>query len=235
MEAAGDSLLVRVDLANRGDAKTGAVTVEGELLGRRDEARLERGIAPGETGSALLRYPLDVPRPGVHPLLLLLGYTRPGGVTMSQRAYMLLSLGANPPPAVKLAVPEAALLDQATLRVGLESADGAPHRVRLSVATPKGLNGEAPPLSMDVPASGRVTALLRLLRGSVPRDTVQGILVVAGASDGPFERTTVESGVVRVLPDPAWMPRLRRPLLFLALLLVAGAVAAEIWRARVGP
>lgn len=239
-EAVGNRLEVRVDLTNRGDAGAVApVTVEGELFGRRDVARLERDLPPGGTSSVRLHYPLDVPRPGVHPLTLLLDYapagsTAAGGVAarLSQRAFLLLALGGSAEPAVRLSVPEARVETHGAVSVGIESADGAPHRVRLRVETPRGLRAENPPAEVEVPASGRVAASVGLLRAGAPRGSRQGILVVAGARDGPLERTTVVTGVVQVLPDPAYMPRLRRPLVALALVLLAGAAIVEVRRHR---
>src|SRR5262249_5949843 len=53
------------------------------------------------------------------------------------------------------------------------------------------------------------------------------VLLVAEASDGPLARTTVATGVVDIAPDSPWLPRLRLPLLLLAVLLLLSAVALE--------
>jgi hypothetical protein len=238
VEAAENGLAVRVSLKNVGDRGTGSVTVEGELLGRRQEGSLDQGVPAGESRSLLLRYPPEVPRRGVHPLTLLVDFTEPtpgadgSPPAESQRAFLLLALGANPPPAVRVDAAEGRLETRSSLAVGLESLDGAPHRVRLRVLTPHGLRAENPPADVGVPAVGRVLVTIPLLRSGAPRGSRQGVLVVAEASDGPLARTTVTTGVVEIAPDPALMPRLRRPLLVLAGLLLASAAALEFRRSR---
>jgi hypothetical protein len=114
--------------------------------------------------------------------------------------------------------------------VAVESADGVPHRVRVRVKAPAGL--QAPdPAQVDVPAAGRITATVRVWRSSAPRGSRQALLVVAEPIDaaGPAASRQV---FAEILPDPAWMPRLRRPLGFLALLLMAGAALLEFRRGR---
>ena len=230
VDSSQGTLDVRVDLTNHGDEKAAPLSVEGELFGRRDSVRLEKGIGPGETRSVLLRFPLDFPRPGRHALALLIEYTQAAAVAVSQRAYLLLALGADPAPAVRLSVGDAFLESMGALAVRLESADGGTHSVRLRVLTPKTLRADVPDRDVGVPARGTVSAPVRIFRGTAPWGTEQGVVVVAGASDGPEERTAVATAVVHVLPDPAWLPRLRLPLFALAVALLAGAVGAEVRR-----
>lgn len=45
-------------------------------------------------------------------------------------------------------------------------------------------------------------------------------------------RAAVVTAVVRVLPDPAWMPRLRWPLLALAVVLLVAAFVSEVRAGR---
>lgn len=233
VNASGPSFEVRLDVANRGDARADSLTVQGELLGRTDEARLDDGVGPGETRSLVLRFPAEVPRSGVHALLMLVGYSLPSGVGVSERSFLLLIVGERAPPAVRLFLPpEVPLGDMGRLEVGIESADGTAHRVRLRAATARGLRAEAPAGEIDVPAAGRASASVRLLRGSAPWGASQRVLLIAGTSDEPLERTTVETSLVRVRSDPAWMPRLRRPLLVAAALLLGAAIAAEVLRFR---
>jgi hypothetical protein len=232
VEAVDDGLAVRVSLSNRGDTGAAGVLVQGELLGERDEGRLDSGIAAGGTGTVALRFPVEVRRPGVHPVALRLEYqATPSPGVISQRAYLLLSLGANPPPAVRVAAPALRLRDRDPLRVTVESADGASHRVRLRVLTPKGLNAESPEGDVVVPAQGAVTVDVPILRGSVARPSQQGLLIVAGSTDGPEETTAVATTVVHVAGDPAWLPRVRRPLAAAAFLLLVAAVTVEVVRA----
>ncbi|HSB62453.1 MAG TPA: hypothetical protein VLI67_12085, partial [Vicinamibacteria bacterium] len=133
---------------------------------------------------------------------------------------------------VRIHSPELSLGVRGDLAVGLESLDGSPHRVRLRVLTARGIRAETPPLEVDVPARGRATATVSLMRSGAARGTRHGILLVAETLGGPLKRTSVAGGVVEVAPDPAWMPLLRRPLVGVALLLLAAAAAIEVARAR---
>jgi hypothetical protein len=221
-----------VEIANRGDQAAAPVTVEGELLGARREARLEGGVPAGQSRRVMLPFPAEVPRPGVHALALLIEYPQDGGLPASQRAYLLLALGANTEPAVRLAVPEVSLETQGRLPVEIESVDGVAHRVRLRVLTPRGLRAESPTEDVEVPARGRISVPVALLRAGAPRGFPLGILVVVATIDGPVERTTVATGIVRLTPEPAWTPRLRPFLIGIAILLLAGAAYAEVRRRR---
>jgi len=150
-------------------------------------------------------------------------------------AYLLLALGAQPGPPVRLSVPSTRLIHQAVVAVGLESADGAPHRVRLRALTPRGLNALEPEQPVEVPATGRVEAPLRVLRAGAPAGSRAGIVLLAGEVDGPLERTAVATADVEVAADRPWLPRLRAPLLALALALLASAVLIELRRLWLGP
>jgi hypothetical protein len=233
IKAVEDGLEVRVDLTNRGDGEAAEVAVQGELLGKWDEGRVDAGIPPGGKAAVSLRFPVEVTRPGVHPVVLRLEYqTRPTPGVVSQRAYLLLSLGANPPPAVRVAAAEMRLHDRDLLKVRLESADGAEHRARLRVLTPRGLNAESPEAEVTVPARGEAVVEVPVRRGSVPRPSRQGLLLVAGTADGEQETTAVATTVVDVAADPAWLPRVRRPLAVVAFALMVAAVVLEILAVR---
>ena len=234
-EVSEDGIEARVDLRNIGDAVAEALSVEGELQGDRAQARLT-ALPAGASRQVSLRFPSSPQRPGVHALTLLLDYTNPGPrpLAVSQRAYLLLALGgAAPPPAVRLAVPEVTMDWSAVLAVELESADAAAHRVRLRVKAPRWLRVDDPTSEVEVPARGKAEAPVRLFRGSAPWGSRQGVVVVAETTDGALARTTVATGVVEIRSDPAWMPRLRQPLLLLAALFFASALLAE-WRHRRG-
>ena len=238
--AADGRLVVRVDLANRGDVDAGSLQVEGELLGVRSEGELRESLAAGATRSVELGFPLDVPRPGVHGLGLHLRYVPEGAAAhsepISQRAYLLLAIGANPAPSVHLSVPDARVAWHAVVPIALESADGAAHRVRLRALAPRGLNALPPEEPVQVPAAGTATASLRLLRAGAPAGSQAGIVVLAAETDGPLERTAVATGRVEVaLPPSPWLPRLRMPLLVAALSLLAAAVLVELWSLRSRP
>jgi hypothetical protein len=225
-----EAMRVRVDLRNAGDvAIDGPVQVVGRLLGNRDEARLDEAIAPGGSAAIQLSFPPGVPRPGVHALTLLVSFSS-RGVEQSRAAYLLLALGAAPDPAVRLFVGEASFDLRGSLEVGLESADGSPHTVALGVVTPRGLRAEEAGAPVAVPGAGRVQAKVDLLRSGAAHDTRHGIVVVAEAEDGPEARTTVATASVRILPDPALLPRIRMPLLGLALLLLAASLFVELRR-----
>lgn len=227
-----EELVVSVQVDNRGDAAALPLTVHGELLGKRDEAQLDTGVAPESWTEAQLRFPQDVvERPGVHVVALRLDYQSPkGGAWSSQAAYLLLALGANPPAAVRIFTREASMETRGRIPVELESADGRPHTARVGLITPKGLNpfGEAPELS--VPAQGRVSVGLEVLRGSVARNTRQGLLIAAVTTDGEEQTAAVAEGAVVIAADPAVMPRLRIPLTIAAVLVLLAATGIEIRR-----
>jgi hypothetical protein len=151
---------------------------------------------------------------------------------MSQRAFLLLSLGAAPPPAVRLSAPELALRDRALLPVTLQSADGAAHRVRLRVLGPRGLNAEHAQDEVAVPATGTAAVSVPLLRGGVPRPSRQGVLLVAETLDGDLARASTATTVVEVAAPADLMPRLRVPFLLAAALLLAAAAVLEWWHLR---
>lgn len=233
LSGADDRLLARVDLSNQGDAAARALEVEGELLGSYDQGRLE-ALAPGSAGSVTLRFPLETPRPGVHPLALHLRYLPEGAAEgtepTSQRAYLLVAVGANPAPSVRLTMPPARLADHTLAPVELESADGEPHRIGLRVLAPRGLNALGPEDPVEVPARGVVRARVRLLRGSAPGGSRAGLVVLASELDGPLARTAVTTAEVEMVAVGPWLPRLRRPLVGLALALLGAAVAVEAGR-----
>jgi hypothetical protein len=212
--------------------------VVGELLGESREVLLEVGVAPGVTRHAVLRFPNDLPRPGVHALLLRLEWPvgeppAAGGLvpTASQRAFLLLTLGAAPLPAVRIEVPPLRMETHGALQIDLESTDGRPHQVGVRVAAPRGLNVLEPSVELEVPAQGRASARVHLLRAGAPRESQQGIVVVASVRDGELERATAATGVVTLDKDPALLPRLRPALWGLTAGLLAAAVYLE-WRHR---
>jgi len=225
---------VRVDLTNRGDAVAHAVTIEAELLGGRERTRLEGDLPPGQTRGAYLRFAVGFPPAGVHPLALHVQYSRTGagGDAASQRAYLLLALGATPPAAVRLAAPDVRLDTSAAVTARLESADGRAHRVRLRLLTPLGLQPFGTEPEVDVPATGAVLGALKVLRGSAPRPSRQGVVVLAETVGEEVANASAATAVVEVQPDPAWLPRLRRPLAAVVMALLAAAIYAELREKR---
>lgn len=230
VSATEDHLEVTVELHNAGTTAAGPLDVDGEIFDNHSLASVAEGIPAGQARSVTLRFPPDVPRPGVHPLSLLLDYAGAGATRLSQRAYLLIALGAAPPPAVRVALGKTRLGWAGEALVDVESADGLPHAVRLRLEGPRGLRVLDPEGEIAVPARGAVHVPVRLFRGTLPWDSVQGMLAVATTSDGPAARTTVTAGSLLVLPDPAWLPRFRKPLLLLALLLLGAAAFAEAWK-----
>jgi hypothetical protein len=234
-------LEVRVDLMNRGGTASGAVTVVGELAGHYDEAQVPAGVAAGATSAARLVFPREVPRPGVYPVVLLLDYApaaAPGvapaaaGVApaaRSQRAFLLLTLGATAAVPVRISAPEITLRDRALLPVDLESADGRAHRIRLRVLTPRGLNAERLQDEVAVPATGVARVSVPLLRGGVARPSRQGLLLVAETLDGDVAQASTSTSVVTVAAAVDLMPRWRDPFVVAAGLLLAAAAVLE-WR-----
>jgi hypothetical protein len=91
-----------------------------------------------------------------------------------------------------------------------------------------------PAPEVAVPARGRAVARTRLLRAGAPRESQQGIVVVARSLDGPSERTAVATGLVTLSGEPGLLPGVRwlRPVLWA---LCAGLLAAAAfleWRGR---
>jgi hypothetical protein len=220
---------VRVDLANLGASGARGVSIEAELLGQRQISRLEEELPAQTGGSATFVFDVGALRPGVYPLALHVQYSRSAaaGDTASQRGYLLLALGASPPPAVGLTVRAVRLDTMASVAVRLDSTDLRAHRVRLRMLTPKGLQPFGPEPEVDVPRFGGVNAEMRLLRGGAPRPSRQGIVVLAETVGEEPASATAATAVVEVQADPAWMPRARWPLLALAVLLFAAAGTME--------
>jgi len=174
-------------------------------------------------------------RHGVHVLGLRLDYAQAAGegraaTNVSQSAYLLLSIGANPGAMVKVSAGEASFDLTGPLTVRLESADGRAHRARVRVLTPRGLNANTP-VEVDVPATGLASADVPLLRGSVPRPSRHGVVVVAETLDGDLVYSAVTTTLVNVEGDPALMPKLRKWIAGAAILLLLAAGVAE-WRRR---
>lgn len=227
-----ETLVVAVQVDNKGDAAVGPLLVGGELLDRYDEARAENGVAAGSWTEVTLRFPVETERPGVHAVALRLDYQSPPhtGPWASQAAYLLLALGANPPAAVRVSTQEASVETHGRVPVQLESADGRAHDVLLRLLTPKGLNPFGEAAAVAVPAQGRVSAALDVLRAGAPRLTRQGVLVLATTTDGGAQTVAVAEGAVVLTADPALMPRLRLPILILAMALLGTAVGVEVYR-----
>jgi hypothetical protein len=237
VRAAEGRLIVRVDLVNRGDTAATTLQVEGDLVGARSQAVLSEPLVAGATRAVDLVFPREVPRPGVHALALHLRYAPEGSPAgaepASQRAYLLLALGANPPPSVRLSIADVRVARYTAAPVRLESADGEAHRVRLRALTPRGINAVEPEKPVAVPAAGTITVPLGLLRAGAPAHSQAGVVVLAAEVDGPLERTAAGVGRVEVVAPPApWLPRLRAPLLAAALALLGAAVVSELSRVR---
>lgn len=228
---------VQLHLAYRGDRAAAGLVVQGELADEYDEARLDT-VAAGGTVTVTLRFP-TIPSPaGVHPVALRLDFAPAGqpASALSQSAYLLLTVGGNPPPAVRLTPVPLELLDHAGLVVRLESTDGTAHRVRVRALPPRGLTAHPRSVDVDVPAQGTATVELPILRGAAPRPSRQGLVVLAETLDGAEKRTSVATASVDVRSDPALLPRLRVALAGLALLLAvaAGVVEWRRWRQSSG-
>jgi len=233
--ATAPRLEVRVTLTNRGDVRAGPIDVRGELFGERGEARLAGGLAPAAEGLVMLDFAPTPPRPGLHALTLLLEHPvegPPDGAgnppMSSQRAFLLLALGANPGEAVRIDAEPLSLDVRGILLVRLESRDGQGQRVSLRALTARGLRPEGDPIEVVVPPRGHATARIPLSRAGAPRGSRQALLLVAETLDGPLARTSVAAASVELLSDPARLPRLRVPLLVAGLALLVLALGYEV-------
>ena len=234
-------LEIQLTLTNRGDVRALPVDVRGELFGQAATARLATGLAPGAAGQLTLGFDAQPPRPGTHALTLLLEHPLDGAPdgagnppVASQRAFLLLALGATAGEAVRIHAEPLGLDVRGSLRVRLESPDGERQRVRLQVLTARGLRTGGGPVELSVPAQGETTVEVEIVRAGAARGTRQGVLLVAEALDGPVARTSVAAAAVDVLKDPALLPGLRRPVLATGLALVLLALGHEVRTRRRG-
>jgi hypothetical protein len=230
-------LEVRVVVANRGDRRAAPIDVVGELLGERAEARLTGGVDPGREGAVLLAFSPANARPGTHALTLLLEHPVEGAPdaagnppTTSQVAWLLVALGASPPPPVRLAAQPLRLEVKGDLAVSLESADGVPHRVRLRVIAARGLRAEGAGAEVAVPARGAASATLGVVRAGAPRGSRHEVLLLAESTDEGLARTAVARVPVEITAFPSLLPRIRVAVLAAGLLLVGVALGFEGWR-----
>lgn len=238
--ATAPRLTVRVLFTNRGDVRAGPIEVRAELFGEPAVARLPGGLDPGASAAVTLDFTAAPPRPGLHALTLLVEHALEGPPdaagnppTASDRAFLLLGVGANPGPAVRVAAEPFRLDVRGLLRVRLESEDGTAHRVRLRALTGRGLRPEGEALEVGVPASGWVSADLAIARAGAARGPRQALLLVAETLDGALARTTVAAATAELLPDPARLPGLRVPLAAAGLALLGLALGYEVrWRVR---
>lgn len=234
-----DRIEVRIGLANRGDAPARATSVEAELFGQRETRRLEGEIEPGQRAEAAFSFALAEATPGVHAMVLRLEFRSPGEPGGAERlllqpAYVLVALGENPAPAVTLSAGPARMDSVGRWRVGLESHDGAAHRVRLRAVLPRGLRVSPAESLVDVPAQGRVEQELLLFRADAPWESTQGAVLLAATEGEDVTRTAAALAEVRVGREPAWLPRLRRPLVLAMLALFLAAAYFELRRRRAG-
>ncbi len=230
-----DTVDVRVGLANRSGSAVRALKAEAELFGHVASQKLDAGVDAGAASGLLFSFPLLEAKPGVHAVTLRLEYetaATPGEAaqTLVQPGYVLLALGENPAPAVKITAPEARMDSVGRWRVALESLDGASHRVRLRVVLPRSLRVEPLDGTVDVPARGRVERELLLFRVDAPWEGTQGALLVAATDQEPVTRTTVATALVRVGREPGRMSRLRQPLAVVMTLLFLAALGLEVRR-----
>jgi hypothetical protein len=224
-------LEVRVDVANKGGTAATSLDIRAELGEQTEVKTIAAGVPPGGTRSAVFPFPPPA-RAGVHVLGLRLDYVEKGGPEggTSQRAFLLLSIGANPPPMVKVSAGPSTFELTGRLPVTVESVDGHAHKVRVRALTPRGLNANDA-VELDVPAGGKATAEVELLRGSVARPSRHGVLAVAETLDGDLAHAAVAATIVHLSADPALMPKLRPWIAGLAIVLLAAAGYFE-WRKR---
>ncbi len=229
-------LQVSVVVTNRGDRPVPSLEIVGELLGQRRATQIPDGVVAGGSGTAVLDFDAARARPGVHALVLLLEHAIGGAPDAagnpplaSQRAWLSVVLGEEAGPAVRLEPRPSLLAVRGRLEVGLGSADGAAHRVRVRAFTPRGLRSDGDGVEIEVPARGTVVAALPLVRAGAPRGTRHDVVLVAETVAEPLVRSSAVHAAVQVASDPSLLPRWRVPILVLACLLLGVAVGVEIW------
>jgi hypothetical protein len=234
-------LEVRVLVSNGGDATAMPLEVAGELAGERRRARVVAGVGPGEEAAVVLDFATAGIRPGRHVLTLLLEYPVEGArdaagnpPVESQWAFVILAIGARPGPAVRVGPADISVDVRSELPVTLESLDGRAHEVRLRVLPARGLRVPDPVPDVKVPAQGSVSVAVPLMRSGAPRGSHHEVLIVAEPLGGTLEQQSVALAAVDVAPDPALLPRIRVPLLGLALALLFLSGFAELRRRRRG-
>ncbi len=229
VEPSSGGLMVRLDVSNRGDLPATRLDVEGELSGQYAESSLPAGIRAGASQSVWLHFPVPPPRPGVHAVALHLRYPVPGArESASQRAYLLLALGARADPPLRVTAAPASFETAGVLRVELESTDGAAHAVRVRVLPPRGLNALEEP-EVSVPARGAAVAQVPLIRSGPSRSERHELIVLAATTTDGVDSTAVTRASVDLVPHVPVLPRVRIPLAVLGALLLAAAVAVEVW------
>lgn len=222
-------------LRNIGSSTAHGLRVRGELGAALADA-VPGDVAPGAQVEAALAYPLPE-RAGRHAIPLRLEFhptakaASEKGSPAMQWGYLLMALGADPPPALGLEVADVRIETSGSLAVRLTSLDGFSHRARVVARVPYGLGSLGEPPEVEVPPSGSVEVAVPLVRGGAPRGSRSGVLVVARPTGGGVERAAVATGVVEILPDPALLPRLRVPLALAGSALLGFSLWAE-WRRR---
>ena len=230
LEPSGSGLRVRLDVTNRGDTAAPRVDVEAEVVGAYAEGVLPAGIVPGGMQSLWLDFAATPARPGVHALALHLRYPVTGQADpASQRAYLLLALGARSAPAVRVSTLPATLETSGALAIDLESTDGRARPVHVRVLAPRGVNALAA-VDVDVPAQGRARATVPLIRSGPPRSERLGVVVLASSTTEGVVDTAASTAVVELVPHRPWMPRLRIPIAVASVVLILAALAAEFLR-----
>jgi hypothetical protein len=228
---ADEGIEVALELQNSSRMELGPLSIEAELMRQVRRARIEEALAPGEKHALRLRFAGELPRPGVYPLVLLFEYAH-DAVQISRRGCLLLSLGENAFPALRVSIDDLVIRWQATTSVSLASADGRPHRTVLRVLSGRGLRIVDEERRLIVPADESVRVPIRVLYAGAPRSTRQGLLAVASAEDDAVERTSVASSVVHVQDDKPLLSRLRWPLAAIGFMLLACVVAFELGLVR---
>lgn len=234
-------LAVRVTLTNRGETALGPIDVTGELFGEGQQAQLRGPLAPGASADVVLEFERGPDRPGLHALTLLAEHPLPGAPDAagnpplaSERAWLLLALGASPGEAVRIESDRLRLDVEGALAVRVSSRDGAAHRVRLRALAARGLRTPAEAVEVEVPATGQATVVLPVVRAGAPRGSRHGLVLVAETPEGPIARTSVAAALVEIEGDRAWLPRVRAPLAGLGVALVLLALGYEIHARRRG-
>lgn len=228
LEREAPDYIVRIGLKNAGDTDASRLVVSGQLLGETETVSLGE-LKAGASALAHLRFAAR--GPGTHGLVLRLSYPpSPNGTDLLESLYCL-PVGNEGKEVIRAKSPSLALETASPWPIQVESVDGRAHEFHLWVAVPKGLGVDPWELRARVGDKGALRLAPTLFRGAIPHnETVEAWIVLE--DDEPGSRAVIQRAEVKILPDPALLPKIRLALAALFLALLATTLVLEIWSIR---